>query len=261
MWSCHSPACSPRARGGGPSCATRPCRSTTARSISGANGPSSCRITTTVVPGVVQAADRLDERRLRRDVDAGRRLVEDEQVGSAHEGPGDQHALLLAAGHLLHRAGARGRPGRRRRARRGPAAGARAVRRERAAVQQPGRDHLERGRGHARGGGQALRHVADAVPGRRRAERRAEQPDGPGGRRDDAEQAAHERRLARSRWRRAAPAPRPARPPGRCRRGSAARRWSRRGPSPRSRARLITDAHEQSRAVRRASRLRSAIEK
>ena len=45
-----APACSPRARGGGPSCATRPWRSTTARSISGANGPSSCRITTTVVP-------------------------------------------------------------------------------------------------------------------------------------------------------------------------------------------------------------------
>ena len=54
-------------------------------------------------PGVVQAADRLDERRLGRDVDAGRGLVENQEVWSANERARDQDALLLAAGHLLHR--------------------------------------------------------------------------------------------------------------------------------------------------------------
>ena len=36
----------------------------------------------------------------RRDVDAGRRFVQQQQLGLAQQGPGDEHALLLPAGEL-----------------------------------------------------------------------------------------------------------------------------------------------------------------
>ena len=139
------------------------------------------------------------ERLLVGQVDAGGRLVEDEQVRLAGQRAGDEHPLLLAAGQrgdavagpvgepddlegvVDRRAGRRGRAGRSSRRRRQPA------------------------RGH---------HLADAWPARRRsavarcgtkpircqsrksAQRRAEEPDGARGQRAQADQRAHQGGLA-----------------------------------------------------------------
>ena len=101
-----------RASSGGPSYATRPSRSTTARSIRSANGPSSW--STTHDRGAAlrrgwrgSSAMRL----LVRQVDPGVRLVEHEQVRLAGERARDQHPLLLAAGQRRD-AGARARSAR-----------------------------------------------------------------------------------------------------------------------------------------------------
>ena len=195
VWSCHSPACSPRAGGGGPSCATRPCRSTTARSMRGANGPSSCRITTTVVPASC--------RRLTVSTNVacvgmsmpGGGLVEHQQLGLPDQGAGDEHPLLLPAGHLVHalgRAVGQADVGQRRE----DTALVPAGRSQGATVQQAGGHHLGGRRRDAGGGGQPLGHVPDPVPRGGRAERRAEQPDVARGTRHHAEQRTYEGRLA-----------------------------------------------------------------
>ena len=49
---------------------------------------------------VLELAQRVGERLLVGQVDAGRRLVEEEQVGRADQGPGDERPLLLPAGEL-----------------------------------------------------------------------------------------------------------------------------------------------------------------
>ena len=115
--------------------------------------------------------------------------------GSPDQGAGDEHPLLLSAGHLLHaleRAVGQAHVGQRRE--RAPPVPA--GRSQRPAVQQPGRHDLVGGRRDAGGGGQPLRHVPDPVPGGGRAERRAEQPHVTGGAGDHAEQRAHEGGLA-----------------------------------------------------------------
>jgi hypothetical protein len=48
-----------------------------------------------------QLADGVEYPPLGRDVQPGRRLVENDEAGTAHEGHGDRDALLLAAGELV----------------------------------------------------------------------------------------------------------------------------------------------------------------
>ena len=137
--------------------ATRPSRITTARSTSGASGPSSWATSTIVAPRSLSAAERVGERLLVGQVDAGGRLVEEEQVGLAGQGAGDQHPLLLAAGErgdaVAGPVGRGRRPRARRRWRRGRPATA----------------------GAAGGGGSAGRRRPPPTPrrGRRRRRRRA----------------------------------------------------------------------------------------
>ena len=118
-----------------------------------------------MAPRVLEPAERVGERLLVGQVDAGGRLVEEEQVGLAGQRPGDQHALLLAAGELgdavarpvgqadhLERVVDRGAVGARERAQQ-PAPG-----------QPAGRDHLPHRGGYAGRGAGALRHEADPAP-------------------------------------------------------------------------------------------------
>ncbi len=127
--------CGPRRRAGcgtswsasgGPSYATRPSRITTARSTSGASGPSSWATSTMVAPRALSWRSALGERLLVGQVDAGGRLVEEEQVGLPGQRPGDQHPLLLAAGELGDPVARRGRRARRPPARRRSPPGRRA---------------------------------------------------------------------------------------------------------------------------------------
>ena len=74
-----------------------------------------------------QVAHRLEHARLRRDVEAGRRLVEHDHVRPAGERHRDRDALLLAAGELVRVAAQEGVVGRQRDLARAPRA-ARAAR-------------------------------------------------------------------------------------------------------------------------------------
>ena len=77
------------------------------------------------------------ERLLVGQVDAGGRLVEEEQLGLAGQGPGDQHPLLLAAGQRARRRRGPGRRGRRPSS--ASSIAARSARRERPQQPAPGR--------------------------------------------------------------------------------------------------------------------------
>ena len=83
---------------GGPSYATRPSRITSARSTRGPSGPSSWATSTIVAPRATWRRSASANACWLCTSTPGGRLVEDEQVGVAGEGAGDQHALLLAAG-------------------------------------------------------------------------------------------------------------------------------------------------------------------
>ena len=72
---------------------------------------------------VDEPVERGGERLLAGRVDAGGRLVEDQQVGLAGQGPGDEDPLLLAAGERVDLVAAPGRRARRRPARRRPRRG------------------------------------------------------------------------------------------------------------------------------------------
>src|SRR5690606_4393803 len=134
---------------------------------------------------------------LARSVAARARLVEHEQLGLAHERPGDEHALLLAPGQLGHGAvsgGAKtdglerldGLAG-------GVPAGAEAT-----LAEEPRLDDLDRGRDDPRGRRDTLRDVADAVHRGVRAEWCAEQLDRARVHGDEPRDGTHEGRLARA---------------------------------------------------------------
>ena len=112
------PARAPRRRGRSVRRGRPPPGSPAARS-----GPSSCATSSTVPPPATKVAQRAGERRLAGGVDAGGRLVEDQQLRLGGQGPGDQRALLLAAGERRHRVARPDRRGRPRRARRRPRPG------------------------------------------------------------------------------------------------------------------------------------------
>ena len=127
---------------GGPSYATRPSRITSARSTSGAERAELVGDQHDGGAAVDEGLQRVGEGLLALHVDPGGGLVEDEQVGYAGQGAGDQHPLLLAAGEggdavagLVGEADRGDRASRRRRGPRGSAAGtagaARAGRRRR----------------------------------------------------------------------------------------------------------------------------------
>ena len=90
--------CTASSASGCPSYATRPSRITTARSTSGASGPSSWATSTIVAPRSLSSAERVGQRLLVGQVDAGGGLVEEQQLRLAGQRAGDQHPLLLAAG-------------------------------------------------------------------------------------------------------------------------------------------------------------------
>ena len=134
-------------------------------------------------------------------VDAGQRLVEDEQLGGAHEGAGDEDPLGLAAGEDLDVVvGALGQA-HGLQSLQGPLARAPPpVRQGAAGVEQPGADHLQGGGGHARRRPHALGHVAHAPPGHGGAagDVAAEEAHGPRADGQQAQDGAHERGLARA---------------------------------------------------------------
>ena len=193
-----APACSPRARGGAPSCTTRPWRSTTARSISGANGPSSCRITTTVVPASRRRLTVVDEGRLAsgcrcRDVGSSSTSRSGSRTSARAMStrcccPPDSSCTALVRPVA---------PGRRPSSAASARAPAPARRPQRAAVQQPGRRRprrRSRGRPRRRARAAARSRCGPTGPTGRAARRTA--GPSPGVRRHDAEQRAHEGRLA-----------------------------------------------------------------
>ena len=53
-------------------------------------------------PVLIQMADKGIQLQLALDVDARRRLVKNEQIGLAHEGPGNEHLLALAARQVAY---------------------------------------------------------------------------------------------------------------------------------------------------------------
>ena len=124
----------------------------------------------------LQLGQRLGERQLVGQVDARGRLVEEEQVGLAGQGAGDQHPLLLPAGQLGDPVGVPvGQPddldGV---ADRGPVGAGQ--RPEQAPAAEPaGGDHLPHRRGYAGGGRAALRDEPDPVPVVEPVQGRAEQ--------------------------------------------------------------------------------------
>jgi len=144
-----------------------------------------------------EPAERGGERLLAGRVHPGGRLVEHQQVGPAGQRPGDQRALLLAAGERGHRvvdAVQQADVGERV-ADRGPVGVA--GRAEDPAAGQPARgDDLADGGRHAAAGAEPLRDVADPGPGPEPALRGAEQVDLAAGRRDQTEDRADQRRLA-----------------------------------------------------------------
>ena len=77
---------------------TIPPRTSTSRSTSCSTAPNSCETKRIVTPSsLVQLAEQPGERLLRVDVDAGGRLVEDEQLRLRGERLRDEGALLLPA--------------------------------------------------------------------------------------------------------------------------------------------------------------------
>ena len=67
-----------------------------------ATTPRSWVISTTLAPGVgLQLAHQVEDLGLDRDVEGGRRLVGDQQLGLGGERHGDHHPLRLAAGELV----------------------------------------------------------------------------------------------------------------------------------------------------------------
>ena len=147
--------------------------------------------------GVLEAAERVGERLLARQVDACGRLVEHEQVGLAGQCAGDQHPLLLAAGERGDAVVATvGEADDVERVVDGGPVGARERAQQPAAGQPAGGDHLPHRGGHAGGGARALRHEADPRPRVVLGERRAEQPQLARGQRQQAGDGADERGLA-----------------------------------------------------------------
>src|SRR5690606_7334088 len=146
---------------------------------------------------VHEPGHRRGERLLARLVDARDGLVEHEEVGPPDQGARDEHALLLAAGQLRDGVvGAVGETHEVERLRRARAPPAREP--EAAAAEESRRDDLGRGGRHARRRAHTLGDVAEALPGQTRPERRAEQVDGAARERDDPDERADERRLARA---------------------------------------------------------------
>ncbi len=143
-----------------------------------------------------QVAEQLGENALVFEVDAGGRLVEDEEVGLPGQSPRDQYPLLLAAGQVGHVvAGTVGQPDPVQGVSHGLAVGP-ARRLERAAPSQSAGGDDFTDLGAAEGCRRALRHVADTGPGTEVAERRAEQLDRAPLARRQPEQGAYEGRLA-----------------------------------------------------------------
>ena len=145
-----------------------------------------------------QTAEGGRERLLRLHVHARGRLVEDEQVGCAGQGPGDQNPLLLAAGKggdAVAEPVLRARPPRP--PRRSRAGRARLSGRNGGAPREPaGRHDLADGGGDAGGGRGALRHEADPLPGGELPERGAEQAHLAAHGGHQPQHGPHQRRLA-----------------------------------------------------------------
>jgi hypothetical protein len=146
-----------------------------------------------------EAPQRLGERVLAGRVDAGRGLVQHQQVGASGQGPGDQGALLLAAGEGADRVAdpvQQTHVGQRRAD--GLAVG-RSGRAEDAPAGQPARRHdLAHGGGDAAAGAHPLRDVADPGPLPELALRGAEEGDLAGLGRHQAQDGADQGRLARA---------------------------------------------------------------
>ncbi len=131
-------------------------------------------------------------------VDAGRRLVHDEQVGAAGQGAGDEHAALLPAGQRVEAGMALGpQPHVGEGGSWPPLAAARENGRHRPpGGDQAAQDGLPHRHGDAGRTGEALRDQGDALPGPEARQRRAEQPDAAVAGVLQAEDGAHERGLA-----------------------------------------------------------------
>ena len=165
------------------------------------------------------------ERDLVGQVDAGGRLVEEEQLGLAGQCPRDQRALLLAArqrGAAV--VGPVAQPDHLEGVVDGGPVGPRERAQQAAPGEPPGGDHLAHGGGHARGGPGALRHEADPLPVREAVQRRAEELDGAGGQRHATRSAPGPAWTCRSRWHPSARRTRRARPAGRGGAGPGVRR-------------------------------------
>ncbi len=142
-----------------------------------------------------ELAQRAGERGLARRVDPGRRLVEHQQLGAAGQGPGDQRALLLAAGQAGHRvAGAVGQPDLLEGGRHGGPVGGPRRAEDAPTGDQAGPDHLGHRRRHAGTGADPLRHVPDPLPSFEAAV--AEQGDRAGAQRHQPQDRPDQRRLA-----------------------------------------------------------------
>ena len=115
-------------------------------------------------PSARMALEQLDDLVLVAHVEVGERLVEQEQLGLRHEGLGDGHPLLLAAGERRHAPVGEGewpRPTRGWR-RRGRRSSALSPAEAPAAAGEAEGDEVAGPDGVADGGGVVLRHVADA---------------------------------------------------------------------------------------------------
>ena len=162
-WSWSGSAWWPAGSGTAPSWAIPPSCTTTARLISGRSGPSSWATSSTVPPPPTKPRSA--------PANASWLAASTPAVGSsrtsssgcAGQRPGDQGALLLAAGEGGDRvAGPVGEPdGAQRRGDRGPVGRARRAQHA-PAGQPPGGDHLADGGRYAAAGAEALRDVPDA---------------------------------------------------------------------------------------------------
>ena len=148
-------------------------------------------VSTMARPSACKSASRWRTSWRVRDVDARGGLVEEQDVGSAEQGPGDEHPLLLAPGQLSDVTAGRGRRCRAVRGRRPPRSARRGWARATPVVGAGHQHDLGDGDGELPVDRLHLRHVAGPQPaaGVRRAP----------GRGDRAEQDAQQCRLARTR--------------------------------------------------------------
>ena len=140
--------------------------------------------------------EELGDQLLGGDVHPGERLVEHEQLGIAHQGPGDHHASALPAGHAGDRpAGEVRHPDR---LERGVDPGVAGARPPAAGAEQAAGDGLPRGGRDRAGLGRLLGDVAEAVVGAALGDRAAQQVRRAALERQHPDRGAQQGRLARA---------------------------------------------------------------